>query len=660
MPPTPRRILLAEPRGSCAGVHRAIDIVERALEIHGAPVYVRKQIVHNAYVVRRLEALGARFVESETDVPNGAVCIFSAHGVSPQVRSNAEQRDLKVIDATCPLVAKVHQEARRFARDKQTLVLIGHADHEEVEGTYGEAPDRTVIVENAEDARRLDLPPGTSAAYLTQTTLSVDDTAEIVSILSERFPGMTGPGSEDICYASQNRQNAVKAIAGRSDLVLIVGSPNSSNSVRMVEVAQAAGAPARLLPDVDHLDTAWLTDVRTVGLSAGASVPEVLVEQVVERLGTLGFTDIETEVTATENVVFRPPPELERTGPAEVGDDACAELLARVDARIQELLSAEVSRWAAVDARVAVPVEAIAELVGAGGKRLRPTFCISGYLAAGGSADDDTVVAAAAGLELLHAFALIHDDIMDNSPTRRGVPTVHAHHARVHAERGWVGEPRRFGEGVGILAGDLALSYAGRLTSGLPAPAMQIWTDLVTEMIIGQQLDIALAAELSPDPDLARWVAVCKSGRYTIHRPLALGASIAGRPELQEPFEEYGVAAGEAFQLRDDLLDAFGDSAATGKPAGLDVSEHKMTLLLALAAAKDPRVARLVADGKKGDWNAAELREALLASGVRRDVEQQIDRLVTTARTALDKAPLADDWQQRLGKMAEQVAYRDR
>ncbi|MFE9024739.1 4-hydroxy-3-methylbut-2-enyl diphosphate reductase [Streptomyces iakyrus] len=660
MSSTPRRILLAEPRGSCAGVHRAIDIVERALEMHGAPVYVRKQIVHNEHVVRRLEEMGARFVDSETDVPNGAVCVLSAHGVSPQVRSNAEQRDLKVFDATCPPVAKVHQEARRFARDKQTLILIGHADHEEVEGTCGEAPDRTVIVETAEDARRLDLPPGTSAAYLTQTTLSVDDTAEIVSILSERFPGITGAGSEDICYACQNRQNAVKAIAGRSDLVLIAGSPNSSNSVRLVEVAQAAGAQARLLPDADHLDSDWLKDVRTLGLSAGASVPEVLVEQVLERLATLGFGDIETEVTAVENVAFRLSPELERPGPAATGDDACAELLARVDARIQDLLSAEMSRWAAVDARVAVPVEAIAELVGAGGKRLRPTFCISGYLAAGGSADDDTVVAAAAGLELLHAFALIHDDIMDNSPTRRGVPTVHAHHARVHAERGWVGEARRYGEGVALLAGDLALSYAGRLTSGLPAPAMEIWTELVTEMIIGQQLDIALAAELSPDPDLARWVAVCKSGRYTIHRPLALGASIAGRPELQAPFEEYGVAAGEAFQLRDDLLDAFGDSAATGKPAGLDVSEHKMTLLLALAAAKDSRVARLVADGKKGHWDAAELRAALLASGVRRDVEQQIDQLVATARAALDTAPLADDWQQRLGKMAEQVAYRDR
>jgi (E)-4-hydroxy-3-methyl-but-2-enyl pyrophosphate reductase len=663
-----KTVILAEPRGFCAGVRRAIEIVERALEIHGTPVYVRKQIVHNEHVVRRLEAQGARFVDSESEIPDGAVCIFSAHGVSPQVRSNAARRHLTVIDATCPLVAKVHQEARRFARDERTLILVGHADHEEIEGTYGEAPDRTVIVENADEARRLDLPPGTSAAYLTQTTLSVDDTAEIVAILRERFPGLAGPGSEDICYASQNRQNAVKSIAERSDLVLVVGSANSSNTVRMVEVARTSGAQARLLPDADQLDPEWLTGVRAVGVSAGASAPEELVEQVIERLGTLGFTDIETEVSASETVVFRPPTGLERqvrnrTG--DTGDDACAALLAQTRTRIEDLLSAECSRWGAVDARAAVPIEAIAELVGAGGKLLRPTFCISGYLAAGGTtggtAGEEAVVAAAAGLELLHASALIHDDILDNSPTRRGVPTVHAKHAGVHAELGWTGEPRRYGEGVAILAGDLAFSYANRLTSGLPGPAMEIWTHLGTEMLIGQQLDIGLAAESVPDPDLARWIAVCKSGRYTIHRPLALGASIAGRADLQAAFEAYGVAAGEAFQLRDDLLDAFGDSAATGKPAGLDVSEHKMNLLLALAATKDALVARLVADGQNGDgWDPARLHAALLASGVRQEIEQRIDQLVTTARTALETAPLADDWRQRLGEMAVRVAYRDR
>lgn len=348
------------------------------------------------------------------------------------------------------------------------------------------------------------------------------------------------------------------------------------------------------------------------------------------------------------------------TGSTDVDRDACDRLLARVGTLIDDLLKAENERWGAVDARVAVPVEAIADIVGAGGKRLRPAFCVSGYLAAGGTADEETVVSAAAALELLHVFALIHDDIMDNSDTRRGTPTVHAKHAALHAEHGWAGEHRRFGEGIGILAGDLALSYANRLASGLTGPALQIWNDLVTEVIIGQQLDIALAAELTPDPALSRWVAVCKSGRYTIHRPLALGAAIAGRPGLQVPFEEYGVAAGEAFQLRDDLLDAFGDGVATGKPAGLDLVEHKMTLLLALAATKDERVARLVEDGRSGGWDPAELREALLASGVRREVEEQIDRLVATACAALDEAPLADDWHKRLVKMAEQVAYRDR
>ncbi|MBO0879772.1 MAG: 4-hydroxy-3-methylbut-2-enyl diphosphate reductase, partial [Mycobacterium sp.] len=305
--PSGKKIILAEPRGFCAGVRRAIEIVERALEIHGAPVYVRKQIVHNEHVVRQLEARGARFVDSETEIPDGAVCIFSAHGVSPQVRGNAAQRRLAVIDATCPLVAKVHQEARRFARDKRTVILIGHADHEEIEGTYGEAPDRTVIVQNADEAKQLDLPPGTSAAYLTQTTLSVDETEEILSILRERFPGLAGPGSEDICYASQNRQDAVKAIAKRSELVLVVGSANSSNTIRMVEVARATGAQARLLPDAAQLNPEWLVGVRSVGVSAGASAPEVLVEQVIERLETLGFTDIETEVSASETVVFSPP-----------------------------------------------------------------------------------------------------------------------------------------------------------------------------------------------------------------------------------------------------------------------------------------------------------------------------------------------------------------
>ncbi|MYW18690.1 polyprenyl synthetase family protein [Streptomyces sp. SID2955] len=343
-----------------------------------------------------------------------------------------------------------------------------------------------------------------------------------------------------------------------------------------------------------------------------------------------------------------------------VDEESCAKLLDRVDRRIAELLSAEEARWSAVDARVAIPVAAVSELVASGGKRLRPLFCVTGYLAAGGTADEDTVVDAAAALELLHAFALIHDDIMDNSPTRRGAPTVHAAYADLHARRSWAGESRRYGEGVAILAGDLALSYANRLAGRLTGPAAQVWHELVTEMIIGQQLDIALAAEVEPDPDLARWVAVCKSGRYTIQRPLALGAAIAGRPGLHTVFEAYGVAAGEAFQLRDDLLDAFGDATVTGKPTGLDLSEHKMTLLIALAAARDPRVARLVEDSRHAEWDPAGLRAALLASGVRADVEERIDTLVAEARAALADAGLPRGWRLRLEELADMVAYRDR
>jgi (E)-4-hydroxy-3-methyl-but-2-enyl pyrophosphate reductase len=300
-------VVLAEPRGFCAGVRRAIGVVERALDLHGAPVYVRKEIVHNAHVVSVLRRRGAVFVDSEAEVPPGAVCVFSAHGVSPEVRRTAAGRELRVIDATCPLVAKVHQEARRYARDGRTLLLIGHADHEEVEGTRGEAPERTIVVESEAAAERLDLPVDTPLAYLTQTTLSVDETVGVVDVLSRRFPDLVGPGSDDICYASQNRQDAVKAIAAETDFVLVVGSPNSSNSVRMVEVAELAGTPARLVPDVSHLDPQWLAGVRSVGLSAGASAPEVLVEEVLNRLRERFELTIEEVVVAEETVTFKLP-----------------------------------------------------------------------------------------------------------------------------------------------------------------------------------------------------------------------------------------------------------------------------------------------------------------------------------------------------------------
>ncbi|MFG2173496.1 4-hydroxy-3-methylbut-2-enyl diphosphate reductase [Streptomyces niveus] len=313
---TDKKVILAEPRGFCAGVRRAIEIVEKALEVHGAPVYVRKEIVHNHYVVGVLKRRGAIFVDSEADVPPGAVCVFSAHGVSPEVRENATARRLDTIDATCPLVSKVHQEARRYARDGRTLLLVGHADHEEVEGTYGEAPDRTVIVESVEDAHALDLPRDTPVAVLTQTTLSMDETAGIVSALNERFDDLRSPADGDICYASTNRQVAVKEIAARSDLVLVVGSRNSSNSVRMVEVALLEGTAAYLVPDVTELDVSWLEEVRTIGVSAGASAPELLVDQLLERLDELGYHDVELSVTTKEDIVFQLPSGLAQGRPS--------------------------------------------------------------------------------------------------------------------------------------------------------------------------------------------------------------------------------------------------------------------------------------------------------------------------------------------------------
>lgn len=309
-PAAPGGVMLAEPRGFCAGVRRAIGMVERALELHGAPVYVRKEIVHNHYVVAELTKRGARFVDSETEVPEGAVCVLSAHGVSPAVYESARERQLDVIDATCPLVAKVHQEAVRYARDGRIVLLVGHEDHEEVEGTRGEAPDVTIVVETEEDVERLDLPDDTPVAYLTQTTLSIDETARVVEALQRRFTDIVGPAGDDICYASQNRQNAVKELAAHTDLVLIVGSVNSSNSVRMVEVAREHGAEAYLVPDVTHLDESWLSPTKSIGVSSGASAPEILVRQLLDRLAELGHTSVQVREGTPEDVVFSMPARL--------------------------------------------------------------------------------------------------------------------------------------------------------------------------------------------------------------------------------------------------------------------------------------------------------------------------------------------------------------
>ena len=305
-----RTVLLAGPRSFCAGVERAIEIVERALDRYGPPIYVRKQIVHNGHVVRDLERRGAVFVDALAEVPEGARCVFSAHGVSPQVREEARGRRLTVVDATCPLVSKVHSEARRFARAGYTIVLVGHDGHEEVEGTTGEAPDAIRLIGRAVDVPGLDLDDGERVAYLTQTTLAVDEVDEVVDALRGRFPTLVGPGSDDICYATSNRQEAVRALARESDLMLVIGSGNSSNSQRLVEVSEREGCPARLIDDETQIDPAWLVRARTVGVTAGASAPEVLVERVVAALAGLGPVDVQERRIVPESMQFTLPIEL--------------------------------------------------------------------------------------------------------------------------------------------------------------------------------------------------------------------------------------------------------------------------------------------------------------------------------------------------------------
>jgi 4-hydroxy-3-methylbut-2-enyl diphosphate reductase len=306
-----RRVLLAKPRGYCAGVDRAVIAVERALELHGAPVYVRKQIVHNQHVVSTLEARGAIFVDETSEVPEGATIVFSAHGVAPSVHADAETRSLRTIDATCPLVTKVHAEARRFAAAGYDILLIGHAGHEEVVGTMGEAPERIHLVDGPDDVDSVQVTDPDRVVWLSQTTLSVDETLQTVARLHERFPALKSPPSDDICYATQNRQTAVKQLAPECDLVIVVGSANSSNSVRLVEVALDAGATASYL--VDHageVDEIWLDGVRTVGVSSGASVPEVLVEGVLEWLAARGFDNVEEVNAAEERLTFALPREI--------------------------------------------------------------------------------------------------------------------------------------------------------------------------------------------------------------------------------------------------------------------------------------------------------------------------------------------------------------
>jgi 4-hydroxy-3-methylbut-2-en-1-yl diphosphate reductase len=307
-----KRLLLASPRGYCAGVERAVDTVEKLLDLHGPPIYVRKQIVHNAHVVRDLEARGAIFVDDERDVPKGETVVLSAHGVAPSVYSNAQARGLNTIDATCPLVTKVHVQARRYAADGYTILLIGHEGHEEVVGTMGEAPDSTILVQSVADAEGLDLPTDAKVAYITQTTLSVDETGAIIKAIRRRFPDVYAPKKEDICYATTNRQWAVKDLMQEVDVLLVIGSRNSSNSNRLVEVARAGGVQAHLIDDETDIDEAWLDGAETVGVTSGASAPEKLVERVCDWFRARGVEEISAHRMVDEDVEFRLPVELRR------------------------------------------------------------------------------------------------------------------------------------------------------------------------------------------------------------------------------------------------------------------------------------------------------------------------------------------------------------
>jgi 4-hydroxy-3-methylbut-2-en-1-yl diphosphate reductase len=307
---TVQKLLLAAPRGYCAGVDRAVQTVQRALSIHGAPVYVRKEIVHNKHVVEQLRERGAIFVDEQTEVPEGAVCVFSAHGVAPSVRAGAQERGLQTIDATCPLVTKVHREAVRFAADGYTIVLVGHDGHEEVEGTMGEAPDQIVLVQNEQDVEELEIEDPERVAYVTQTTLAVDETTAILERLRERFPGIVGPRTDDICYATTNRQAAVKQMAASCDLMLVIGSRNSSNSVRLVEVARDCGTDAYLIDNAREIREEWLEGRKVVGISSGASAPEELVSELVDAFRARGVSDVSEFDVVREDVRFMLPKQI--------------------------------------------------------------------------------------------------------------------------------------------------------------------------------------------------------------------------------------------------------------------------------------------------------------------------------------------------------------
>lgn len=568
--PEPRRVLLANPRGFCAGVRRAIAAVEDALHVHGAPVYVRHAIVHNRRVLKQLEELGAVFVEDVSEIPQGAVTILSAHGSAAAVKAQADKRGLRVVDAICPLVAKIHSEVAQWNSQGRHVLLVGHADHPEIIGTTGQLPpDAISIVADLASVSALPLPDETPVAYAVQTTFSVADSARLIEAIEARFSNCVGPRSSDICYATTNRQSAVTQIAPRCDIMLIVGDPTSSNARRLVEAALAADCPqAFLIEDTEDLAHIPLAKASTIGLSAAASAPDEAIEEICSWLDGLGFLR-EEMAGPEESIRFRPisvvtteqaPPHL----PKILADDRAAVDTVLMDAigdcPTRNIRLADAMRYAAT----------------AGGKRFRAALALAVAEMLGG--DRGSALRVAAAIECVHAQSLVHDDLpcMDDDDLRRGRPTVH----------------RRFDEATAVLAGDALLALAFEILSD---PRTHADAAVRSELVLGLAKCIGqdgLAGgqmmDLYPEADLSREGLIdClnrKTGalvRFAVEAGMLLGRSNA---QTRSALKSYATDLGLLFQLRDDLLDSEGDAAIVGKAVNKDKDKSRETGVTVLGA----------------------------------------------------------------------------
>ena len=569
-----RRVLLANPRGFCAGVTRAIDAVEQALTEFGAPVFVRRAIVHNRTVVKRLEVMGAVFVEEIDDIPHGAITILSAHGSARSVRRAAEKRSLHVIDTVCPLVTKVHSEVETWYRQGRHVLLIGHAGHPEIIGTMGQLPSGAIsLVAHPRDLDALDLAPNTAIAYAVQTTFALRDAQEAIDAIKARFADVAGPKASDICYATTNRQRAVQAVAAQSDLVLVVGDPMSSNARRLVEVAEQAGAPAWLVTGTTDLLSGLLDDVRTIGLTAAASAPETAVNEICALLASMGF-DLEEAPGQKEDVKFRPVAlDTGRRSPSQAPQE---NRLERLRKDLEHVLDEAIGHSPDRDARLA---EAMRYAVLGAGKRFRALLVTAVSDLVGGSYDYALRVAAA--VECVHAQSLVHDDLpaMDNDDLRRGRLTLH----------------RKFDEATAILAGDALLALAFEIVADERThPDGNVRSRLVLALAKGIGQDGLAGGQMmdlfpSTNPT-AKEVFTCqarKTGaliRYAVEAGVLLGnCDEAEQARLMHFADNLGLM----FQIRDDMLDVIGESAVVGKALNKDAKAGRKsaTSLLGLQGA---------------------------------------------------------------------------